>query len=100
MSFRENLIKARSHFVFLAALGCGLFLVMTLEKIEVEPTNIAAITEADLSPPAETFSLMSEFEDITPLPLAVVGKSTPQDLAYGRSLGSISSITPMPRRAL
>ena len=84
MSFRENLIKARSHFVFLAALGCGLYLVMTLEKIEVEPTNIAAITEADLSPPVETFPLMSEFEDITPLPLAVVGKSTPQDLAYGK----------------
>ena len=32
MSFRENLIKARSHIIFLVALGFGLAVVISLEK--------------------------------------------------------------------
>lgn len=32
MSFHENIIKARSNLIFLAALICGLLLVTTLEK--------------------------------------------------------------------
>jgi hypothetical protein len=82
MSFRDNLIKARSHLVFLAALGCGLFLVITLEKIDKTP----AITEAPAieTPVAEPASLMAAFEAIPPLPLAVVGQSSAEDIAYAK----------------
>lgn len=78
MSFRENLIKARSHLVFLAALGCGLGLVLTLEKLDVSE-NLANTEEV------EAQSKMAAFEAITPLPLAVVGKSSPEDLIYAKT---------------
>lgn len=78
MSFRENLIKARSHAIFLVALFCGLALVLTLEKCDNNSTDVAA-TEA-----GEMTSTMAVFEEITPLPLAVVGESTGDDIAYAK----------------
>lgn len=84
MSFRDNLIKARSHLVFLVALGCGLFFVMKLEKIENTLTN--ASTETAVVQPAtmEVKSTMAAFDAITPLPLAIVGQSSDDDIAFGR----------------
>jgi hypothetical protein len=43
MSFRTNLIKARSHIIFLVALGCGLGLVTTIDR---EPKPPSAHKEA------------------------------------------------------
>jgi hypothetical protein len=85
MSFRENLFKARSHLVFLAALGCGLYLVITLEKYDVTATNIVADASIAQPDPSLDSSMMAAFEEITPLPLAVVGESTPQDIEYAKT---------------
>jgi hypothetical protein len=82
MSFRENLIKARSHLIFLAALGCGLVTVMALEKQDVEATNIAAPPQENAA--LEDLSAMAAFEAIAPLPLAVTGETTAQDLAFAQ----------------
>ena len=41
MSFRENLICARSHIIFLLALAAGLGLVVTLEKVIATTSNTA-----------------------------------------------------------
>jgi hypothetical protein len=73
MSFKENLIKARSHIIFLAALGCGLALVTAIDGRAETPDQSQG-----------TGSQMALFEDVTPLPLAIVGTSTPQDLEYAR----------------
>jgi hypothetical protein len=79
MSFRENLIKARSHIIFLAALVAGLGFVMTLEKriadeTEVDPT----IAQTGQS------TLMAAFDNIETLPLAIVGKTSAEDLAHAK----------------
>lgn len=90
MSFRENLINARSHLIFLVALGCGLGLVISLEqRMPKEPiAPVQAITPqalpAEKSAPVATPAPISVFEGITPLPLAVTGASTPEDLAHAR----------------
>ena len=77
MSFRENLIKARSHIVFLTALCCGLALVIAIEnKIETEEVIAEKIDEM-VSP-------MDVLNDITPLPLATQIESTAQDIAYAK----------------
>jgi hypothetical protein len=73
MSFKENLIKARSHIIFLAALACGLALVTAIDGRAETPDQSQG-----------TGSHMAFFEDVTPLPLAIVGTSTPQDLEYAR----------------
>lgn len=81
MSFRTNLIKARSHIIFLVALGVGLAVVVSLEKtIDTR----AADTQQAAAPPMDTFSPMSAFDDVTPLPLAITGTSTPADLAHAQ----------------
>ncbi len=82
MSFRENLIKARSHLIFLVALGCGLLLVMALENIEKTEPEMAKTPEAVTAPDAAT--AMAVFEKITPLPLAIVGESSDADIAYAK----------------
>lgn len=73
MNFKDNLIKARSHIMFLVALGCGLALVTAIDG----KTVTADHPQANGAP-------MAQFEDITPLPLAIVGASTPGDLEYAR----------------
>lgn len=84
MSFRENLIKARSHIVFLAALGCGLLIVIGLErKIGAEPQAGIPDPITALAFP-EQGSPMRAFDKITPLPLNVVGESSLEDLSYAQ----------------
>ncbi|MEM5472106.1 DUF3131 domain-containing protein [Hoeflea sp. AS60] len=75
MSFRENLVRARSHIVFLVALVLGLTLVIWLEGLG----DMQKTTETKTAP-----NPMDRFEAITPLPLAVVGKSSDKDLEQAR----------------
>lgn len=93
MSFRQNLIHARSHIVFLVALGCGLWLVTLLEdhmpaapaadQLSAPegqgPTELSAPAEAIVEAPP-----LAAFDAITPLPLAVTGLSGADDLAHAR----------------
>lgn len=88
MSFRQKLINARSHIVFLLALFFGLWMVTALEsKIEGDPNEVPAtmpqkaVAEPDPSRKTQA-SLMETFNAIEPLPLAVVGQSTQADLAH------------------
>lgn len=76
MSFRENIIKARSHIIFLVALGCGLVLVMALESADDDMSGGKTQVEGQ--------SNMAVFEDVTPLPLAITGSSSDDDLAYAK----------------
>ena len=85
MSFRENLIKARSHLTFLVALGLGLALVISLEKkIDDRKTVSASDAEQTETTPVQNQSPLAAFDDVTPLPLAITGKSTDDDLAHAR----------------
>lgn len=79
MRFRDNLVKARSHIVFLVALGCGLALVLTLEKADAPMANLSDQMATGQS---RDSSSMASFEDITPLPLAIIGESSAVDLGY------------------
>lgn len=82
MSFRSNLIKARSHITFLVALGLGLTLVIFLERTidaRKDPSTETAVT-----PPVELQSPLAAFDDVTPLPLAVTRTSAKDDLEYAR----------------
>ncbi|SFR38727.1 Protein of unknown function [Yoonia tamlensis] len=72
MSFKSNLIKARSHIIFLVALGCGLTLVTTIDN-----------RSASAGDP-QSGGQMAQFEHITPLPLAITGTSTSEDLDHAR----------------
>ncbi|MCF2869862.1 DUF3131 domain-containing protein [Octadecabacter sp. G9-8] len=73
MTLKTNLIKARSHIIFLVALGCGLALVTAIDR------------SADTNKQGEQVGTqMAQFEDITPLPLAITGASGPDDLEYAQ----------------
>lgn len=73
MSFKDNLIKARSHLIFLVALGCGLALVTAIDGT------------LDASPATATGeNRMTQFDAMTPLPLAVTGTSSAADLDHAR----------------
>ena len=89
MSFRDNLINARSHIVFLVALGCGLGLVLQLEKnMPADPPmterTSAQPVPAEFSAPGLSAAPIAAFEAIEPLPLAITGSSRPEDLAHAR----------------
>lgn len=73
MSFRENLVKARSHIVFIAALGCGLGLVSYLDGVSGEMTG-----------DAPSARVLAAFDKVEVLPLAAKSASTPEDLAFAR----------------
>ncbi|MEJ6399116.1 DUF3131 domain-containing protein [Yoonia sp. 208BN28-4] len=73
MNFKSNLLKARSHIIFLIALGCGLALVTAIDA--------ASETRADTQTGAVA---MAEFDNVTPLKLAVTGSSSPEDLAHAQ----------------
>lgn len=79
MSFRENLIKARSHIIFLVALAVGLGLVTALEN------RIATSTQLDqtMGQTGQSAS-MAVFDAVTPLPLAIVGESSADDLLHAK----------------
>lgn len=73
MNMKDNIIKARSHIIFLLALGCGLALVTAIDS------------RSDRSDPGHsTGGQMAQFEDIQPLDLAVTGTSSADDIAYAR----------------
>ena len=79
MSFRENLIKARSHIIFLVALGVGLGLVTTLENtIAASPQTDQTMVQTGQA------ASMAAFDAVSPLPLAIVGESSAEDLAHAR----------------
>jgi len=78
MSFRQNLIKARSHLIFLAALGLGLTLVITLEN------TIDTRKKASMAQDTPPLPAVAAFDDITPLALAVTGQTSPEDLAHAQ----------------
>jgi len=85
MSFRDNLVKARSHIIFLVALGCGFALVTTIEnRIAEGPTDSADLSAAatDQAPAPETASPMAAFDDVDPLPLAITGQTSPTDIQF------------------
>ena len=73
MTFKSNLIKARSHIIFLVALGCGLALVTAIDD---------HVRESDQ--PQDNGGQMVQFKDITPLPLAITGTSSELDLEHAR----------------
>ncbi len=73
MSFKTNLIKARSHLIFLFALGCGLALVTAIDRRGDASEDIPAGGAA-----------MAQFEEVTPLPLAITGTSSGQDLEHAQ----------------
>lgn len=89
MSFRQNLINARSHIIFLVALACGLGLVISLEKnMPAEPTPTHSTARpgqpAEFSAPVARPAAMASFDAVTPLPLAHTGASRPEDLSHAR----------------
>jgi len=73
MTFKTNLIKARSHLIFLFALACGLALVTAID-------NGGGASEV----PSEGMTAMAAFDDITPLPLAITGTTSARDLEHAR----------------
>ncbi len=73
MTFKSNLIKARSHIIFLVALGCGLALINAIDE---------HVSGGDQ--PQDTGGQMAQFENITPLPLAITGTSSDSDLEHAR----------------
>lgn len=73
MSFKTNLIKARSHIIFIVALACGLALVTAIDRRSGSDDQ----TQMAGNP-------MDPFENITPLPLAVTGVSSDLDLDHAR----------------
>ncbi|SPF81838.1 DUF3131 domain-containing protein [Pseudoprimorskyibacter insulae] len=81
MSFREGLIKARSHIVFVVALLCGLGLVIFLENL----TNAPGVQDAEKE---EQFQkerdMMAPFEALTPVPLAEPRAATADELEYAK----------------
>ncbi len=71
MTFNSNLIKARSHIIFLLALGCGLALVTAIDR-----------TAEKTGPTQSGHTPMVQFDDVTPLPLAITGTSSSMDLEH------------------
>ena len=89
MSFKDNLIKARSHIVFLVALGAGLGLVTSLEQAMPEdpPAISASVMQpvpSERSAPAATSAPIRKFDDVEPLPLAITRTSLPADGHHAR----------------
>lgn len=73
MSFKQNLLRARGHIVFLTALIGGFFLVQWLDSWQTGQTT-SVLEGQD--------SQMQRFADITPQPLTTPRPSTPQDLEH------------------
>ncbi len=85
MSFRENLKRARSHIVFMAALASGLGLIVFLEHQSTAGASVVA-TDVELAePPAPVPTALELFNDVAPLPLAAPRPLTEQELDYART---------------
>jgi hypothetical protein len=81
MSFAQNLIKARSHIVFLVALGCGLALVSYVDGKIKTPEGIIVEAQPGSDEGVSPSTLM---ENVEPLPLAITGVSNPQDIEHAQ----------------
>ena len=79
MSFRENLVNARSHIIFLIALAVGIALVIKLEQVK----STSLTTDQSMAQSGQADSLMA-FDSVTPLPLAITGESSAEDLTNAR----------------
>ena len=79
MSFRENLVNARSHIIFLIALAVGIALVIKLEQVK----STSLTTDQSMAQSEQADSLMA-FDSVTPLPLAITGESSAADLTNAR----------------
>ncbi|MGH1578572.1 DUF3131 domain-containing protein [Planktotalea sp.] len=85
MSFRQNLIHARSHLIFLTAIACGLALVTYLEAdTEMEKTVTKSETFAHAGQIIDQ-NAMSTLEAIEPLPIAPRRSATPTDVAHAKT---------------
>jgi hypothetical protein len=73
MSFRNNLIKARGHIVFLVALGVGLAAVLTLEQ------RIDGLSSASPDP---GITALATFDTVEPLPIPAPATPTADQLKY------------------
>jgi hypothetical protein len=73
MSVKDNIIKARSHIIFLLALACGLALVTAIDR----RSDGADDTQ-------NSGGQMAQFDDVASLPLAITGTSSPDDIAYAQ----------------
>jgi len=78
MSFQQKLLKARGHFVFLGALLCGLGLVVALENSSFASPN------PDVPKQDQKASPLVAFAEVEPLPLAIIGESSAQDIEYAK----------------
>ena len=74
MTFTQNLIRARGHIVFLAALVAGFFLVQWLDTQETARSKTSGASQ----------SQMDQFAEIATLPLTQPRPSTEQDLINAR----------------
>lgn len=79
MSFRGNLINARSHIIFLLALAVGLGLVIKLDQVK----STSQTTDQSMANSGQAASMIL-IEGVTPLPLAIAEESSPEDLAHAR----------------
>lgn len=82
MSFRQNLIHARSHIIFLVALGCGLAVVTYLDKKAGMDSNVVSTAHAA---PSVAQNAMAPFETLESLPLTVPTPSSAQDIAFAKT---------------
>lgn len=88
MSFRKNLIHARSHLIFLGAVICGLVLVTNLEK----DTKMEQAAKSEQKTSTVAFagqvieqSAIATLEAIEPLPMAPRRPSTAADIAFAKT---------------
>lgn len=80
MAFKDNLIRARGHLVFLTGLAAGLALVLWLEDLgEGSPVQAAGM---DTAMTAQADNPLAVLDTIEPLPLAIRGESSAEDLAH------------------
>ena len=79
MSFRKNLINARSHIIFLLGLAVGLGLVIKLEQVK----STSLTTDQSMAQSGKA-AVMMPFNGVTSLPFPSPEASSPEDLAHAR----------------
>lgn len=84
MSFRDNLVKARSHIIFLVALGCGLALVTSIDKKSIAAQTGESAAPAPTVVVEQGASIMEIYDSVEPLPLATNAELTLEDLEYAK----------------
>ena len=86
MSFRDNLVKARSHIVFIVALICGLFAVTALEKrAQAAATDSQGSDLATAQSVSPLFGLPMAYQQLEPVTLRPTGSLSEQEYEYART---------------